>query len=38
MSKYTQRYSKARVLVGNLKPLETQEIPEQFEIVLLTMV
>ena len=35
MSKDTQ---KTRVLVGNLKLPKTQEMPEQFERVLLTMV
>lgn len=38
VSKYTQRYLKSKVLVGYLKLLKTQEVPEQFEIVLLTMV
>ena len=38
VSKYTQRYLKSKVLVGYLKLLKTQEVPEQFEIVLPTMV
>ena len=38
VGKYTQRYLKSKVLVGHLKLLKTQEIPEQFETVLLTTV
>jgi hypothetical protein len=38
VSEYTQRYLKSKVLVSYLKLLETQEIPEQFETVLLTTV